>query len=62
MRGGFLWFQAQYLRRICVPPPASIPLELAPTLLKAFDTQDFALATESALRAYGIEALPMPSK
>jgi len=58
MRGGFLRFQAQYLRRICVPSPASITPELAATLRRAFDTQDVKLATEAALQAYGIKALP----
>lgn len=58
MRGGFLRFQAQYLRRICVPPPASISPQLTATLRRAFDNQDVSLATEAALQAYQIEALP----
>ncbi|MBS0632781.1 MAG: Eco57I restriction-modification methylase domain-containing protein, partial [Verrucomicrobia bacterium] len=44
MRGGFLRFQAQYLRRICVPSPTSIAPDLADTLRHAFDTQDIPLA------------------
>ncbi len=58
MRGGFLRFQAQYLRRICVPTPASIAPKLAATLRQAFDTQDVELATKAALAAYHIDALP----
>jgi hypothetical protein len=58
MRGGYLRFQAQYLRRICVPDPKSISPKLAETLRLAFETQDFELATQAALEAYHIEALP----
>ena len=58
MRGGYLRFQAQYLRRIRVPDPESISPKLADTLRKAFDTQDFDLATRAALKAYQIKALP----
>jgi hypothetical protein len=58
MRGGFLRFQAQYLRRICVPEPAGISTEVAATLRRAFDTQDVGLASEAALEAYKIVALP----
>jgi hypothetical protein len=58
MRGGYLRFQAQYLRRIRVPDPQTIPETLAATLRHAFDTQDFQLANQSALQAYQIDALP----
>jgi adenine-specific DNA-methyltransferase len=58
MRGGYLRFQAQYLRRIRVPDPKSISPKLAETLRHAFDNQDFELATKAALVAYGIDALP----
>jgi len=58
MRGGFLRFQAQYLRRICVPSPESISPELSATLRHAFDTQDFELATKAAIQAYRIDGLP----
>ncbi len=58
MRGGYLRFQAQYLRRIRVPDPASISPKLADTLRHAFDTQDFELATKAALQAYQIDAIP----
>lgn len=58
MRGGYLRFQAQYLRRIRVPDPQDISPELAGTLRRAFETQDFELATRAALEAYRIHALP----
>lgn len=58
MRGGYLRFQAQYLRRIRVPDPKSISPKLADTLRLAFDTQDFDLATKAALKAYQIEEIP----
>jgi hypothetical protein len=58
MRGGYLRFQAQYLRRICVPDPASISPELAESLRQAFDTQDFELATRAAMEAYQIDIIP----
>ena len=58
MRGGYLRFQAQYLRRIRVPNPDSIAPKLAETLSQAFETQDFELATVAALEAYGLDQLP----
>ncbi len=58
MRGGFLRFQAQYLRRIRVPNPDHLSAELKQQLRDAFDRQDVALATSAALKAYGITALP----
>jgi hypothetical protein len=58
MRGGYLRFQAQYLRRIRVPDPASISPKLADTLRHAFDTQDFELATKAAMEAYQIDKIP----
>jgi adenine-specific DNA-methyltransferase len=58
MRGGYLRFQAQYLRRIRVPDPASLGEALKQQLRDAFERQDTALATRSALEAYGIDGLP----
>lgn len=58
MRGGYLRFQAQYLRRIRVPDPKNISPKLAETLRQAFDTQDFELATKAALEAYQIDEIP----
>lgn len=58
MRGGYLRFQAQYLRRIRVPDPQAISRTLAGTLRRAFDRQDFELATRAAFEAYRIEEIP----
>ncbi len=58
MRGGFLRFQAQYLRRIRVPEPAHLDADLKRQLRDAFDRQDVALATRAAFRAYGIASIP----
>ena len=58
MRGGYLRFQAQYLRRIRVPDPASMSPELAKRLRKAFDSQDFELANHASLEAYDLDKLP----
>jgi hypothetical protein len=58
MRGGFLRFQAQYLRRIRVPHPDHLNAALKQDLRDAFARQDVALATSAALKAYGISALP----
>jgi adenine-specific DNA-methyltransferase len=59
MRGGFLRFQAQYLRRIRVPNPDRLSAELKQELRDAFDRQDVARATSAALKAYGISSLPI---
>jgi hypothetical protein len=58
MRGGYLRFQAQYLRRIRVPDPNNISSQLGETLRQAFETQDFELASEAAFEAYQINAIP----
>jgi hypothetical protein len=58
MRGGYFRFQAQYLRRIRVPPPASIKPAAQRQLCKAFDARDPERATSVALQVYGIEELP----
>ncbi|WP_437860850.1 Eco57I restriction-modification methylase domain-containing protein [Sorangium sp. So ce363] len=58
MRGGYLRFQAQYLRRIRLPPPESVAEELMSDLRSSFRRRDFDRLDELALRAYGIDALP----
>jgi hypothetical protein len=58
MRGGYLRFQAQYLRRIRVPRPQDISDDQASVLRKAFRERDIRLATEMALRLYDISFLP----
>ena len=58
MRGGTLRFQAQYLRRIRVPSPASLGAAAQDALAAAFLARDVSTATELALAAYGIDDLP----
>ncbi len=58
MRGGTLRFQTQYLRRVRVPHPKSIPGEIAKALKDAFIKRDRAAATRAALEAYGLKELP----
>jgi hypothetical protein len=57
IRGGTLRFQAQYLRRIRVPDPESLPPELAGQLRQAFRSRDADAATRAALEAYGVTSL-----
>jgi hypothetical protein len=59
MRGGYLRFQAQYLRRIRVPDPKSLSKVEAKALIKAFRERDRELATRTALTIYGIELSEM---
>jgi hypothetical protein len=56
MRGGYLRFQAQYLRRIRVPDPQTISYAQAARLKEAFGNRDRALASEVAFELYGIDA------
>jgi hypothetical protein len=58
MRGGTLRFQAQYLRKIRVPDPATLGDQLRADLAAAFEQRDVAAATTAALRAYGLPTLP----
>jgi adenine-specific DNA-methyltransferase len=59
MRGGYLRFQAQYLRRIRVPSPGSITKIQAKELVKAFRDRDRQRATQLALEIYGIDEREM---
>lgn len=54
MRGGYLRFQAQYLRRIRVPQPETLSLRQSEDLADAFRKRDRKLATRIALDVYGI--------
>lgn len=54
MRGGTLRFQAQYLRKIRVPAPETIPAEIADRLRDAFRAYDRDAATRAAEAAYGL--------
>lgn len=58
MRGGYLRFQAQYLRRIRVPRLDLIPKRTARELERSFAARDVERATASALDAYGLKELP----
>lgn len=58
MRGGFLRFQAQYLRRIRVPQLETIDVETADALAAAFTARDRKAATSLALPLYGLSELP----
>ena len=54
MRGGYLRFQAQYLRRICVPDPQDMTPAQQAALIHAFRHYDRTLATKTALEVYQI--------
>lgn len=54
MRGGWLRFQAQYLRRIRVPRPSEIEAEQAEALRQAFRAHDAARATVAACEVYRV--------
>jgi hypothetical protein len=58
MRGGTLRFQAQYLRRIRVPESRQISPAIQLRLREAFVHHDRHAATEAAMAAYGVDALP----
>lgn len=55
MRGGFLRFQAQYLRRIRLPDHESVNDAAAADLAVAFDARDREAATAIALDLYGLD-------
>ncbi len=58
MRGGYLRFQAQYLRRIRIPAPESLSRELSDSIRGAFRERDFQQLDTLALAAYRIDPLP----
>jgi len=58
MRGGYLRFQAQYLRRIRLPAPGSLRTSLRERIRKAFRERDFVGLDDLALKAYGLRNLP----
>jgi adenine-specific DNA-methyltransferase len=59
MRGGYLRFQAQYLRRIRVPAPGALSKARANELREAFRKRDRQMATHTAFEIYGIDAQQM---
>lgn len=58
MRGGYLRFQAQYLRKIRLPKADRLSEGLKTEIAQAFRERDFASLDRLALQAYGIEELP----
>lgn len=58
MRGGYLRFQAQYLRRIRVPTVGALVDDEIDSLKAAFANRDRELATAVALKLYGLDSLP----
>lgn len=61
MRGGYLRFQAQYLRRIRVPAPKDIPPHSQEALKAAFRNRDRDAATSVTLKLYNIEERELES-
>ncbi len=59
MRGGYLRFQAQYLRRIRVPDPDTLTDCQSKALIEAFRKRDRLRATRVALEVYGIDEREM---
>ena len=57
MRGGFLRFQAQYLRRIRVPKWADVATELRCELIAAAQDRDLPACNRAAFRLYDLTAL-----
>jgi hypothetical protein len=54
MRGGFLRFQAQYLRRICVPKWQDVPLEVRQHLRDAAILGDSRRCNDAVAELYGL--------
>jgi len=59
MRGGYLRFQAQYLRRIRVPDPKTLSGSQVKDLVEAFRERDRQRATQAALEIYDIDKCEM---
>ncbi len=59
MRGKYLRFQAQYLRRICVPTPDTISKGLKKQIKDAFRKRDFQTLDVLSLKAYDIQSIPL---
>ncbi len=59
MRGGYMRFQAQYLRRIRIPDTRALSPEEETGLIRAFRRRDRISATQIALKVYGIDEREM---
>lgn len=58
MRGGYLRFQAQYLRRIRVPRPDSISAKIQASVREAYRRREFAALDELSAKIYGLREIP----
>lgn len=56
MRGGYLRFQAQYLRRIRVPHWETVPKELRKRLIEAAEARDALACNQAVFELYGLDA------
>jgi hypothetical protein len=56
MRGGYLRFQAQYLRRIRLPEWGKVPPDLQYELIEAAERGDLAACNRAAFALYGLSA------
>jgi PAS domain-containing protein len=54
MRGGFLRFQAQYLRRIRIPYWVEVPQKLRTKLIDAAKNLDLTACDQAACELYGL--------
>jgi hypothetical protein len=54
MRGGFLRFQAQYLRRIRIPKWRDVPLKLQIQLRSAAERKDIDACNSAVIELYGL--------
>ncbi|SOH94977.1 TaqI-like C-terminal specificity domain-containing protein [Monaibacterium marinum] len=59
MRGGFLRFQAQYLRRICLPSWDTVSDELRATLKILSETDDLVARNVAVAELYGLSSVDM---
>ena len=57
MRGGYLRFQAQYLRRIRLPKWQGVPSHIQIVLIKAAETNDVEAANNATFDMYGLSAV-----
>jgi hypothetical protein len=56
MRGGYLRFQAQYLRRIRAPRWQDVPAKIKKELIDAAERSDTAACNKAAFKLYGLSA------
>ncbi|MDX2143215.1 MAG: Eco57I restriction-modification methylase domain-containing protein [Rhodospirillaceae bacterium] len=61
MRGGYLRFQAQYLRRIRIPKWSNVPAKLKRELVWAVERKDLAACNQASYRLYGLSDDDMAS-